>query len=52
MKDYNVLIDGRNLFDQPVKYNLITYDKMRKITTGLEDDYTDGCLLDYNYFND
>ena len=24
---------------------------IRKITTGQGDDYTNGCLLDYNYFN-
>ena len=30
---------------------LITYDTIQKIATGHEDDYTTGCLLDYNYFN-
>ena len=45
------MIDGRNLFDQPVKNNLITYDKIRKVATGQGDDCTTGCLLDYNYFN-
>ena len=45
------MIDGKNIFDQPVKYNLKTYENIRKITTGQEDDYTGGCLLDYNYFN-
>ena len=28
-----------------------TYDNIRKIATGQGDDYTTGCLLDYNYFN-
>ena len=50
MKDYNVMIDGRNLFDQPVKDNLITYDNVHKIATGQGDDYKTGCLLDYLYF--
>ena len=45
------MIDGRNFFDQTVKNNLITYDNIRKIATGQGDDYTTGCLLDYNYFN-
>ena len=44
------MIDGRNVFHQPVK-NLITYDNIRKIATGQGDDYTTGCLLDNNYFN-
>ena len=46
------MIDGRNFFDLPVKKSLITYDNIRKIATGQGDDYTTGCLLDYNYFND
>ena len=47
----NVMIDGQNLFDQPVKNNLITYDNIWKITTGQGDYFTTGCLLDYNYFH-
>ena len=46
------MIDGQNFFDQPVKKNLKTYDKIRKIETGQGDDYTTGCLLDYNYFSE
>ena len=30
-KSFNVVIDGRNFFDQPVKKNLTTYDNIRKI---------------------
>ena len=41
----------RNFFDQTARNNLITYDNIQKITTGQGDDYTTGCLLDYNYFN-
>ena len=50
IKDYNVMIDERNFFDQPVKDDLITYDNIRKIAIGQGDDYTTGCLLDYPYF--
>ena len=52
MKDYNVMIDGRNVFDQPIKNDKITYDNNRKIATGQEDDCTTGCLLDYLYFKE
>ena len=45
------MIDEQNLFDQPVKNNLRTYDNIRKIATGQGDDYSTSCLLDYNYFN-
>ena len=50
IKDYNVMIDGKNVFDQPVKNDKVTYENIRKIATGQGDDYTTGCLLDYIYF--
>ena len=49
IKDYNIMIDGRNLFDKPLKNYLKTYN-IRKIATGQGDNYTTGCLLDYPYF--
>ena len=50
MKYNNVMIDGKNFFDQPVRNNLITQDSIRKIASSQGDDYITGCLLDYNYF--
>ena len=50
IKDYNVMIDGRKCFNQPVKNNLRTYDDIRKIATGEGDDYTTDSLQDYSYF--
>ena len=44
------MIDGENVFDQPVKKYLRTYDNIQKIATGQGNDYTVGCLLDYPYF--
>ena len=29
IKDYNVMIDGQNFFDQPVKNNKVTYEHIR-----------------------
>ena len=52
IKDYNIMINGENFFDQPVKNNKVTYENIRKIATGQGDDYTTGCLLDYPYFKD
>ena len=45
IKDYNVMINGKNFFDQPVENNLRTYDNIRKNATGQGDDYTTGCLI-------
>ena len=50
--NYNVLIDGRNFYDQPINDIIKQYDEIRKISTGQGDDYTTGCLLDYQYFKD
>ena len=50
IKDYNVMIDGKNFFDQPINSMIKTYENIRKITIGQGDDYTTGCLLDYAYF--
>ena len=44
------MIDGKNVFDQPVKNNKVTCENIRKFATGHGDDYTAGCLLDYIYF--
>ena len=52
IKDYNIMINGENFFDQQMKNNKVTYENIRKITTGQGDDYTTGCLLDYPYFKD
>ena len=46
------MVDGKNLFDQPVKNNKITYKNISESAIGQEDDYTVGCLLDYAYFRD
>ena len=50
--NYNVLIDGRNFYDQPINDQIKKYDEIRKIATGKGDDYTTGCLIDYQYFKD
>ena len=52
IKDYNIIINGENIFDQPVKNNKVTYENIRKICTGSGDDYTTGSLLDYRYCKD
>ena len=42
IKNYNVLIDGRNFYDQ-------TINEIRKVSAERSDDYTVGFLLDYAY---
>ena len=50
IKTYNVMIDGKNFFDQPINNMIKTSENIRKVTTGQGDDYKTGCLLDYTYF--
>ena len=50
INNYNVLIDGRNFYDQPINSDERQYDELRKVTLGKGDDYTTGCLLDFAYF--
>ena len=52
IKDYNIMINGENFFDQPIKNNKVPYENIRKIAASQGDDYTTGCLLDYSYFVD
>ena len=51
IKNYNVLIDGRNFYDQPINDLIKQYDEVRKVSTWHGDDYTTGSLLDA-YFKD
>ena len=48
IKDYNVMIDGKNFFDQPVTNDIRTYKNIQEIKTIQGDDYTTVYLLDYS----
>ena len=52
INNYNVLIDARNFYDQPINDQIKKHDEIRKIATVKGDNYTTGCLLDYQYFGD
>ena len=50
--NYNVLIDGRNFYDQPINDLIKQYDEIRKTAIGQGDDYTTRFLLDCHYLKD
>ena len=50
IENYNIEIDGRNYYYQPINDLIKQYDKVRKISARHGDDYTTGCLLDFAYF--
>ena len=46
IENYNIEIDGRNFYDQPINDSIKQYDEVRKVSTGQSDYHTAGCLLD------
>ena len=40
IKNYNIEIDGRNFYDQPINDSIKQYDEVRKTSKGQGDDYT------------
>ena len=49
IKNYNVIINGRNFYDQSINSYIKRFEEIRKLTTGQGEDYTTRCLLDYEY---
>ena len=52
IENYNALIGGKNLYDQPINDLIKYYGEVRKVSTGQGDDYTTGWLLDYTFLKD
>ena len=48
--NYNVFIDGRHFYDQPINDQIKKHNEIGKIATETVDGYKTGCLLDYQYF--
>ena len=48
LNKYNVIIDRRNFYDNPIESE--KYRELKKVMIGKGEDYTTGSLLDYNYF--
>ena len=44
IKNYNVIINGKNFYDQPIDSSIKQYKEIRKLATGQGEDYTTGCL--------
>ena len=45
IKEYNVLIDGRNFDDQNVNSSIVRYNELLKMTTGRSEDYSTGIFV-------
>ena len=51
LEKHNVIIDGRNFYDNPIESDIEKYRELKKVMIGKGEDYTTGSLLDFNYFN-
>ena len=48
--NYNIEIDGRNFYDQPINDPIKQYDEVRKISTGQGDDWYYWLLIRFCLF--
>ena len=51
LEKYNVIIDGRNFYDNPIESDIEKYRELKKVMIGKGEDYTTGSLLNFNYFD-
>ena len=51
LEKYNVIIDGRSFYDNPVESDIEKYRELKKVMIGKGEDYSTGSLLDFNYFD-
>ena len=51
LEKYNVIIDGRNFYDNPIESDIEKYRELKKVMIGKGEDNTTESLLDFNYFN-
>ena len=51
LEKYNVIIDGRNFYDNPIESDIEKYRELKKVMIGNGEDHTTGSLLDFNYFD-
>ena len=51
LEKYNVIIDGKNLYDNPIESDIEKYRELKKVMVGKGEDYTTGSLLNFNYFD-
>ena len=49
IKNYNVIIDRKKFYDQPIGFDVKRYQKIENLAIHQGEDYTTGCLLNYDY---
>ena len=49
IKNYNLIINGKSFHDPSTDSDIKLYEKIRKLVTAQGENYSAGCLLDYDY---
>ena len=49
IKNCNVIINGKNVHDQPIDSDIKRYEEIGKLRTGQGEDYTNGYFFDYHF---
>ena len=49
IKNDKIIINGKTFYDQVIDSDIKPYEEIRKLTTGQGENYTTGCLIDYDY---
>ena len=51
LEKYNVIIDGRNFYNNPIESEIEKYRELTKVMIGKGEHNTTGSLFDFNYFD-
>ena len=49
INNHNVIINGKNFYNEPIDSNIEGHEEIRKLKTGQGEDYITVCLIDYHY---
>ena len=47
--NYNAIMNGKRFHGEVFHSDIKQYEEIKKLTTGQGEDYTSGCLVDYDY---
>ena len=50
IKNYSIITNEKNFYHQAIDFDTKQHEKIRQLTTGQGEDYTSGCLLDYEMY--
>ena len=52
IRNYNIIANRKNFYDHLIDSDIKRFEEIRKLMKGEGEDYTTGCLFDYEYIKD